>query len=532
MQSFVGRRGMAVAPHHLASESALSVLREGGNAIEAMISAAATIAVVYPHMNSVGGDSFWVMNGPGGVLGGIDASGPSARRATLSAYQAHGVGGQIPFRGGVAALTVAGTVDGWRQAHQLAIGLGGRMPMSRLLEDAIWYAEKGVPVTRSQFHTTSQKLKELESVPGFSQTFLVGGQVPPAGTLFKQPRLAETLRRIARRPRDFYDGELARSMSEELSKLGSPIQFDDLTDYRARLVDPLHLQLRHRGTQISNMTPPSQGLVSMMILGILDRIDHRCSDPVGAAVVHAQVEATKLAFRVRDAALTDPSFMKVTPESLLASRSLDELAAQVDMNRAAPWGRRTEPGDTVWMGVVDERGYAVSFIQSIYHEFGSGLVLQSSGVNWQNRGCSFSLDPSHINCLAPRKKPFHTLNAGLAQMGDGSTMVYGSMGGDGQPQTQATLFTRVHRYGLDPQTAVSLPRWLLGRTWGLPSESLKLESRFSPQTIKELRSMGHEVEVIGAFDETVGHAGMIIRQSDGCLFGGFDPRSNGGVAAF
>jgi gamma-glutamyltranspeptidase/glutathione hydrolase len=184
------------------------------------------------------------------------------------------------------------------------------------------------------------------------------------------------------------------------------------------------------------------------------------------------------------------------------------------------------------MGVVDQHDIAVSFIQSIYHEFGSGLVLPTTGINWQNRGCSFSLNPQHINCLVPGKRPFHTLNAGLAEFDDGSTMVYGSMGGDGQPQTQATLFTRVHRFGVSPQEAISLPRWLLGRTWGNASDSLKLESRFSDAVFSELADRGHWVERIGPWDEAVGHAGIIRRHANGVLEGGFDPRSNGGVAAY
>jgi len=208
------------------------------------------------------------------------------------------------------------------------------------------------------------------------------------------------------------------------------------------------------------------------------------------------------------------------------------LAREFKSDVALPWGKKTDPGDTIWMGVIDGNGIAVSFIQSIYHEFGSGVVLPSSGVNWQNRGCSFSLDPKHVNTLEPRKKPFHTLNPAMAQLADGRSMVYGTMGGDGQPQTQATIFNRVMRYGDHPQQAIERPRWLLGRTWGQSSESLKLESRFDPSVVAQLRARGHEVETIAAWDEGVGHAGMLIRHVNGVLEGGFDPRSSGAVASF
>lgn len=530
-QSFLGRRGIAVAPHSLASEAALRVLRDGGNALEAMIAAAATIAVVYPHMNSIGGDGFWVIHGPGGQPQGIDASGASAASASLEAYAAMGVTGSIPFRGGVAALTVAGTVSGWGAAQALAAEWGGRLPLARLLEDAAWYAREGIPVTHSQWACTVAKQAELRPITGFADTFLPGGEPPATHSLFRQPRLAATLDRIAMHgTEDFYRGALAREIAAELAALGSPVTADDLAAHQAKRVEPLSLRLP--GATLANMTPPSQGVVSLMILGIMQRLPGWDADPLGAAFVHAQVEATKQAFALRDRHVTDPAFMTVPPAWLLRGELLDELAANISLTKAAPWGRKTDPGDTIWMGVIDGEGRAVSFIQSIYHEFGSGLVLPGTGINWQNRGCSFSLDPAHINALAPRKRPFHTLNAGLARFDDGRTMVYGAMGGDGQPQFQATVFNRVARCGLGPQAAIELPRWLLGRTWGLPSDTLKLESRFPATTIDALRAMGHDVEVLADWDESVGHAGALLRQADGLLLGGFDPRSNGGVAAY
>jgi gamma-glutamyltranspeptidase len=532
-QSVYGRRGIAVAPHSLAAESAVAVLREGGNALEAMIAAAATIAVAYPHMNSIGGDSFWVINGPGNRPGGIDASGRSAAAASREWYAAKGVTGSIPFRSGVAALTVAGTISGWGAAHKLsAQSLGGRLPLSRLLDDAIFLAREGIPVTRSQANLTQAKLAELEDQPGFAETFLVQGQVPQVGSLFKQTRLADTLALIARKGTDeYYRGALAKQMAAELAAVGSPLTLADLQAHQARLIDPLTVPVA--GAQLHNMVPPSQGLVSLLILALMERFPGwKQAGPESAAFVHAQVEATKLAFRVRDRYLTDPDFMALPPAALLESARINELAREFKSDTALPWGKKTDPGDTIWMGVIDGNGIAVSFIQSIYHEFGSGVVLPSSGVNWQNRGCSFSLDPKHVNTLEPRKKPFHTLNPAMAQLTNGSSMVYGTMGGDGQPQTQATIFNRVMRYGDHPQQAIERPRWLLGRTWGQSSESLKLESRFDPAVVTQLRTMGHEVETIGAWDEGVGHAGMLIRHANGVLEGGFDPRSNGAVAAF
>ena len=190
------------------------------------------------------------------------------------------------------------------------------------------------------------------------------------------------------------------------------------------------------------MPPPTQGLVSLMILGLMDRLEGGRSDHLGADYVHAAVESVKQAFAVRDAHITDPACMTVDPERFLEPASLDAMAARIDRDKAAPWGEGKGPADTVWMGVIDGEGRSVSMIQSIYHEFGSGVVLRESGINWQNRGASFSLVPGHINALAPGKKPFHTLNPALALLEDGRTLVYGNMGGDGQPQSQSAVFTR------------------------------------------------------------------------------------------
>lgn len=527
-----GTRGMAVAPHGLASQSALAVLREGGNAIEAMIAAAATIAVVYPHMNSIGGDSFWLLHVPGEAPGAIDACGAAAARASRDWYADRGHHSSIPHRGGVAANTVAGTISGWGAAFELSRkALGGRLPLSRLLEDAVHYARHGIPVTVSQSSLTAAKQDELQSQPGFAETFLVDGVAPEAGSRFYQHRLADTLERISREgTADFYRGELARSMAEDLARIGSPVTGRDLAGHRAQLVDPLTLQ--HSAGAVHNMTPPTQGVISLLIVGMLDALDI-ASVPQGSAdYVHLCVEATKQAFRVRDRCVTDPRYMKVAAQDLLSAEHVRELARRIDRRRAEPWGGKTQAGDTIWMGVIDGDGRAVSFIQSIYHEFGSGIVLPGTGVNWQNRGCSFALDPAALNALEPGRKPFHTLNPAMARLSDGRTVVYGTMGGDGQPQTQCAIFTRAIAHGLSPQAAVSAPRWLLGRTWGKPSESLKLESRFDGNVVRELSGRGHDVEIIGAFDETVGHAGMIIRHADGVLEGGADPRSDGVVAAF
>lgn len=371
LNTTLAARGIAVAPHSLAAQSALAVLREGGNAIEAMVAAAATIAVVYPHMNSLGGDGFWLIVPAQGAPLAIDASGPAGSLATLSRYDGMS---KIPTRGADAAVTVAGTVGGWQEALAVASELGGKIPLPRLLEDAIHYAYAGIPTTPSQHLATSSKQAELQGIPGFAETFLHNGAAPEAGSLFKQPRLAATLLTLAETGLDsFYRGALADSIAKDLSALGAPVTREDLANYRAKRVRPLELE--HSAGTVYNLTPPSQGLVSQLILGIADHAGLGQYSADGADHIHTLVEATKLAFAVRDAHITDPEHMTIDPQSCLDPAYLQALAAQINPQKAALWGEGKGPGDTVWMGVIDNDGLAVSFIQSIYHEFGSGIVL-------------------------------------------------------------------------------------------------------------------------------------------------------------
>lgn len=258
----------------------------------------------------------------------------------------------------------------------------------------------------------------------------------------------------------------------------------------------------------------------------------RAAEADGFDHVHRLVEATKAAFRVRDRVAIDPRYADVPGANYLTDTFLSEKAHSIDPRKAQPWPQPASAGDTIWMGAIDGEGRAVSFIQSVYWEFGSGVVLPETGINWQNRGTSFSLDPAALNPLMPGRKPFHTLNPAFARLADGRIMVYGTMGGDGQPQTQAAIFSRVAMHGFEPQAAITAPRWLLGRTWGSASTTLKLESRFSAETIAALRGAGHDVEILSDFTSTMGHAGAIILSPDGRLSGGYDPRSDGVIAAF
>lgn len=515
--------GLFVAPHHLAAQAGRDVLKAGGSAVEAMVAAAATIAVVYPHMNAIGGDGFWLIHEPGKQPIAIDACGSSAALADRDFYAGHT---QIPSRGPLAALTVAGTVGGWAEALARTAHWQPQRALPALLADAIGHARRGIVVSRSQAHLTRAKLAELHDVPGFAEVYLREGQPPREGDLLRQPALADTLQRLADAGLDdFYRGELAERMAADLERLGSPLRLADLQGYRARAVEPLSVRLND--ATLYNMPPPTQGLASLLILGIFEKLGIEQAE--GFAHVHGLVESTKQAFLIRDRVVTDPRRVPEDPQSLLADANLQRLADRIDPRQALAWPQPAQPGDTIWMGCIDAEGRAVSFIQSVYWEFGSGVVLPSTGVAWQNRGISFSLDPAALQALEPGRKPFHTLNPALALFDDGRTLSYGTMGGEGQPQTQAAIFSR-YRLGSDLQAAVSAPRWLLGRTWGDVSTTLKLESRFPTELVERLRQAGHVVDVLDeAFSDTMGHAGALLRHPDGVLEGAADPRSDGSV---
>jgi len=522
-------RGMVTAPHHLAAQAGLEVLREGGDAIEAAVATAAALAVVYPHMNSLGGDGFWLVAEPGKAPLAIDGCGRAAAAADLALYREHELD-VVPWRGPLAANTTAGAVGGWTAALEVSRAWGGRLPLSRLLREAAWHARRGVVVTPGMAETIAAKRYELEVFEGFASTFLADGETPKVGSVLTQPALAETLGRLASNGLDdFYRGGLAEDIAADLQALGSPVTLDDIQAQRASVVAPLTVETSWGS--LYNHPPPTQGLSSLMILALFDRLG--VAEGEGFDHIHGLVEATKRAFRLRDREVGDPAYMRLDAQAVLDDAAgLDRLAADIDLAQALPWPEPGQAGDTVWFGAVDSRGRAVSVIQSTYFEFGSGLVLPRTGVTWQNRGASFRLSEGGWNALKPGRKPFHTLNPALARLKDGRTMVYGNMGGEGQPQSQAAVFTRYAAFGQDLQAAVTAPRWLLGRTWGQESTSLKIEDRFSELLVDQLAGAGHVVERLPPFTSTMGHAGAIVAHPDGSLEGASDPRSDGAAAAW
>jgi oxamate amidohydrolase len=525
LHSAGNRRGAVCAPHFAAVDAGRSILAEGGNALEAMLAMAAMIAVVYPHMNHLGGDGFWLIRQPSGRVRAIMAAGPAGIEARPELYRDYET---IPPRGPLAALTVPGAVGGWMLALEAAKAAGGTLPLKVLLQAATAHARNGYAVSRSQAQLTQIYLSGLREAPGFAATFLVDGKPPPVGATLRQEALAETLTQLAHAGLDdFYRGDVGREIAADLGRIGSPLARDDLSRYRATLDEPLAIELPV-GT-VYNTGAPTQGVASLMILALFDRLG--VTQAEGFDHIHDLIEATKRAFRVRDRVVTDPNYLAHALDRCLEPRFIAGEAMKIDRRKAAPWPLSSGDADTIWMGAADATGLVVSYIQSLYWEFGSGCVLPTTGVLMQNRGVSFSLQRGALNTLAPGRLPFHTLNPALAVLKDGRVVAYGTMGGDGQPQTQAALFTRHVLFAEPLAEAIDRPRWVLGRTWGGPQTKLRLESRFDGNLVDALEAAGHDLEVLAEpYSDVMGHAGAAVLHGDATCEAAHDPRADGGAA--
>jgi gamma-glutamyltranspeptidase/glutathione hydrolase len=520
-------RGMVAAPHALASEAGAAILRRGGNAVDAAIAAATTVAVVYPHMNGLGGDNVWLIyDARARTLRALNAAGRSAAAATLDDYRRR-FGAAIPPRGGAAALTVPGVVSGWWAAHVLSRdGLGSPVTWPALFEDAITRAREGFPPSAGQRRVTAATADLFgHAAPEELRRALWRVYHPAllARERFVQEELALTLARIAEGgAEEFYHGALGRRLADGARAAGSPLAVEDLRDHTADWVEPLAVP--YRGGVAAGFPPPTQGFAALAILVLLEGFDLAALDET--EYVHLVVEATKLAFEDRDRYLTDP-----TVEEVPVGRCLDPgyLAARrhlISRRHARVTAGAPAAGDTIAIVTADAAGNVVALIQSLYFEFGSGVLAGDTGVLLQNRGAFFSLDPAHPNRLAPGKRTAHTLIPSMYLVDGRPRLVYGTMGGDGQPQTQAALVTGLVDRGLGPQAAVEAPRWLYGRTWGEASRSLRIESRFGEGVAQSLRARGHEVSVVEEWSDLMGHAHVIRVDTDG-FTGGSDPRADG-----
>ena len=529
-------RGMVATPHLLATESGVAALRAGGNALDAAIAAAATVAVVYPHNNGIGGDNVWLIyDARRQSLLALCGIGRAARAASIDWYAARGMASAVPTRGGPAALTVPGVVDGWWQAHRYSReSMGSPLAWQSLLADACLYAREGFQASDGQ-RTPPPREPDLfgEQAPEVIRRGLWPLYHPDAlrrGPLV-QAGLARTLELVRDGgPEAFYRGDLARRLVAAAEAAGSPLALEDLAEHHSDWVEPLRLP--YAEGQVASFPPPTQGLSALAILGMTEQFDMAALPE--ADFIHVLVEATKLAFEDRDRHLTDPAAMRVSAAELIARDRLQARGRLISRERVrTPQPAAAAGGDTIALATADREGNAVSLIQSLYFTFGSGLVAGDTGVVLQNRGAFFSLDPGHVNALAPGKRTTHTLIPSMYLEGGRPRLTYGTMGGEGQPQTQAAILTRrlFRRLGL--QAAVEAPRWLYGRTWGATSRALSLEGRYPPELARDLERRGHEVKIGQEWDDLFGHAQAVwLAQEPGGLVGASDPRADGGAIGF
>ncbi|HEX8982979.1 MAG TPA: gamma-glutamyltransferase [Ktedonobacterales bacterium] len=519
--------GIVAAPHALAAQAGLDMLKAGGNAVDAAIAANATLQVVYPFLCGLGGDLFAVVwDAPSRTLIGLNASGRAPYAATIERYRSLGYE-RMP-RNGIHSVTVPGCVSGWGMLSERF----GRLGLAQILQPAITYAREGFPVGQG----LSRALGRMDQLDythrSFRDNYLPGGRIPSPGSIATATALANTLEAIsASGPNAFYSGPIAERIGAFFAREGGLITEDDLAAHSAEWVTPLSIPFA--GLDIVELPPNTQGVTALQMLGISDGVPLG-DDPLSARTVHVEVEVKKLAFADRAAHITDLERMRVRPEALIAPDYLATRRGLILSDRATEAVAKSGiAGDTIYLCAVDSEGSAVSLIQSNYAGFGSGYVVDGAGISLQNRGAYFSLDHSAANALEPHKRTLHTLIPSMALRNGRPVVVFGAMGGDGQPQTHLQVYTNLLRYGMNIQAAIEAPRWVHGADEPGQKEILRLEQRFPSETSDTLREMGHEVTMAEPLDSAMGHAnGIVIDDESGVLHGGSDPRAEGAAVGW
>ncbi len=519
--------GIVAAPHALAAQAGLDMLKAGGNAIDAAIAANATLQVVYPFLCGLGGDLFAIVwDAPSRTLIGLNASGRAPHAATIERYRALGYE-RMP-RNGIHSVTVPGCASGWGMLSERF----GRLGLARALQPAITYAREGFPVGLG----LSRALGRMDQLDythrSFRDNYLPGGRIPSPGSIATATALATTLEAIsAGGPDAFYRGPIAQRIGAFFAREGGLITEDDLAAHSAEWVTPLSIPFA--GLDIVELPPNTQGVTALQMLGITDGMPLG-GDGLSAGTVHVEVEAKKLAFADRAAHITDLERMRVRPDALIALDYLATRRALIPPEKATETVAKSGfAGDTIYLCAADGEGSAVSLIQSNYAGFGSGYVVDDAGISLQNRGAYFSLDTSAANALEPHKRTLHTLIPSMALRNGRPVVVFGAMGGDGQPQTHLQVYTNLLRYGMNIQAAIEAPRWVHGADEPGQKELLRLEQRFPTATVEALRDMGHDVTLAEPLDSAMGHAnGIVIDEATGVLHGGSDPRAEGAAVGW
>ncbi|MCF4994648.1 gamma-glutamyltransferase [Pseudomonas syringae] len=511
------RRGVICSPHPEASAAGLRILDEGGSAIDAMLAASAVLGVVYPHMTGLGGDALWLLHD--GRVRTIMGIGQAGQRLPGS--------GRIDLRGPGSVATAAGALASWRTAQGIsAAEWGSRMSWRELLADAAHIARAGAPVSTSQLFWQSHREALIETLPDLHSLCKTEGRWLREGDVLRQPQLADTLDQLARRGiDDFYQGELAEAFAEHFQRLDCGLTLADLQATRADEVAPL--SIRYRQGRLFNIAPPCQGLYTLQAMLALGETNLAACGNGSVAYYHHLVEAIKQGLLRRNAELHDPRRSGWDCNASLSAEFAAEYAAYINPEQAHPWNEVGRPADTAWMAATDVEGRTACLIQSLFHDFGSGVVMGDTGVLWQNRAAGFSAIPDHPNAWAPGARPAHTLNPSCYLADDGRQLFFGTQGGDGQPQTQLVLATQLIDFARPIDEALSTPRFLLGRSFFDGTDNLKLEADVGEAVINGLATLGHGVETIAPLNAYTGQAGIIAVQPDGIRQAMHDPRGQG-----
>ena len=526
-RSPVFARNVVSTSHPLAAQAGLRILGQGGNAVDAAIATAACMTLVEPCSNGLGSDAFAIV-WDGRSLQGLNASGIAPQAWTPDYFdRKHGVGNAMPRRGWD-AVTVPGAVAGWVALSERY----GKLPFADLMAPAIEIAERGyaVPVIVQSKWRMASEVADLVAQPGFAEAFLPRGRAPEVGELFRFPGAARTLRLIAATKGEaFYRGEVAEATAAFARETGGAITTADFAAYAPQWVDTISMD--YAGHTLHEIPPNGQGIAALIALGILKQFDIGALPVDSTASQHLQIEAMKLAFADVYRHVGDPRTMKVQVAELLDPGYLASRARLIDMQRAQDFqAGNPVKGGTIYLTAADESGMMVSFIQSNYMGFGSGVVVPGYGLSLQNRGHGFTREAGHANVVAPGKRPFHTIIPAFLMKDGQPQMSYGVMGGNMQPQGHLQTLVRMLDYRQHPQAACDAPRWRFNE--GL---SINVEPSMAPQTIDGLRALGHQIGDIHDSYQDFGAGQFIWRLGNPAVEGyvaASDPRRDGAAAGW
>lgn len=511
----IARHAMAATSHPAASLTAIETLKRGGNAVDAAIAATALLCVIEPAMTGIGGDCFALLHKPGAGLVALNASGLAPKAANAEWYANAGIK-QLQVTT-PHAVTVPGAVDGWATLLKDY----GTMSLADVLAPAIEAAEHGFPVAPRIAHDWSKLTDKIALHPGARRHLLLEGRAPRAGEIMRFPALAATLKVVACEGRDgFYKGAVAEDIVAELKELGGLHTAADFADQKCHYVTPISVP--YGGAVLHELPPSNQGIVALIILRMLDKLSVRSAGALSVERYHLMLECSRLAYAARDEFVADPLHAKVPAEYMLSDAFISALAKRVDPRRRTPeLGPIPQPKgtDTVYLTVADKSGMVVSFINSLFSAFGSGIVTGKSGVVLQNRGTGFVLDPAHPNCIAPRKRPMHTLVPALATKNGKPWLSFGVMGGAFQAAGHAYVLTNRLDYGMDVQEAIDHPRVFF------EGGDVQIELPLQGEVSKGLSALGHNISLRD--DPWGGGQAIEIDAANGVLIGGSDPRKDG-----